>query len=149
MWTRPLLLCLLLISCRERGPTDLSSKVLFTANGSFDAQADSRKREGKGMRSVTWQKTPPLPARAIKVRYDSDARPLAWLMTVQQPSFHVQDLQGETRKVNTFSGPGFLFTMGRLKGVLLVQSDPQEFTLLTHGYAEQHEARYLPAFATR
>lgn len=142
----PLLLCVGLVGCQQRG-NDLTGQVLFTANGTFDPQADLRRREGKGMRSVEWRSKPPLPASAVRVVYDSDARPLAWQMTVERPTFTPTDLRGSgPRPVDTPRGHATLFTQGRLNGVLLVRSGSQEFTLLTRAYAEQHDPAALPAF---
>ena len=142
----PLLLYLPLVSCQQRS-TDLTGNLLFTASGTFDAQADTRRREGKGIRSVEWQSRPPVPASEVRVVYDSDARTLAWHMTLKNPTFNPGNLPGSApRNVSTYRGNGTLFTRGQLKGVLLVQSGPQEYTLLTRAYAQQQDTAYLPAF---
>lgn len=142
----PLLLSFSLVACQQRS-TDLAGQLLFTANGTFDARADTRRREGKGIRSVEWRSDPPVPAAAVRVVYDSDARPLAWKMTLQNPSFTPADLTGSRpRVVNLARGSGTLFTQGQLRGVLLVERNPQEYTLLTRAFAEQQEPAFLPAF---
>lgn len=142
----PLLLWFSLVSCQQR-TADLAGNLLFTASGTFDAQADTRHREGKGIRSVEWRSRPPVPASTVRVVYDSDARTLAWQMTLQHPAFTPEDLKGSApQAVNTYRGRGTLFTQGKLKGVLLVGTGPQEYTLLTRGYAEQQDSAYLTAF---
>lgn len=144
------LLPLPIAACQQRSADDLVSKLLFTANGTFDAQADIRRREGQGLRSVQWLKHPPLAARTVTVRYDSDLRPEAWLMTIQAPGFSTDKLgEGAGTPVNAPATEGTLFHSGRLSGVLLLKTSPQELTLLTRGYAAHHQPNLLPFFSAR
>lgn len=146
-----LLPCLLLgvfslSSCGPRDEADLTGRVLFTANGSLDAQADRRDRIGGGLREVVWESRPPLPARAVTVRYDSTARPLNWAMQITGPEFTAESLAGEgARPVRTPAGEGLRPTGGRLAEVLILKT-PGGLRLLTRGYAAQEEAALLPAF---
>lgn len=137
---------LALVGCGPRAEADLTGRVLFTANGSLDAQADRRERVGGGLREVAWESRPPLPARAVTVRYDSTARPLNWAMQVQGPDFTAESLAGEgARPVRTPGGEGLRPTGGRLADVLILKT-PGGLRLLTRGYAAQEEAALLPAF---
>lgn len=139
------LVAALLLSCQQRAASDLTSQLLFTASGSYDAQADMRTRQGQGVRSVQWRTRPPVPAQEVIARYDSDARSVSWQLTIRQAAFKLGDLKETFLNVLTPAGPGKLFTSGRLKGVL-VYGSAQEWTLLTHPYAEQHAPAYAAAF---
>lgn len=141
------LLLLLLVGCAKPSANDLTRQVLFTASGTFDAQANQRRREGGGVRSVQWTDKPPLPAVMVAVRYDSDQRPHSWLMTVRQPGFKVAALNGEPSVRQVAGARGNLFTSGPLRDILLLDGNPNEWTLLTRGYAQHHLPQYLPAFS--
>ncbi|AAF09668.1 hypothetical protein E5E91_00385 [Deinococcus radiodurans R1 = ATCC 13939 = DSM 20539] len=144
----------LLTACRSpsAGADDLTTRVLFTANGSYDAQADQRgKVPGTaGLRRVEWRTRPPLGAQAVTVEYDGEQRPQGWQMTVQQPPFAPADLAGPNgQAVQTKQGAGTLVRSGPLAGVLLLPGSttpPAQLRLLTRGYAVQHEPELLPAF---
>lgn len=145
----------LLTACRApSGETgDLTTRVLFTANGSYDAQADQRgKVPGTaGLRRVEWRSRPPLAARAVTVEYDGEQRPKGWQMTVQRPEFSAADLAGQqAQAVQTAQGAGTLVRGGPLAGVLLLTGGAAgsgDLRLLTRGYAVQHHPELLPAFA--
>ncbi|WP_034352178.1 hypothetical protein [Deinococcus phoenicis] len=138
-----------LTGCGPRAEPDLTARVLFTASGSYDARADVRERTGGGLRRVVWQSRPPLPAGAVTVRYDGDARTLAWDMRVQAPQFSARSLAGEdARTVQTPAGEGLRPTGGRLAEVLILPT-PEGLRLLTRGYATQQEPALLPAFGGR
>lgn len=140
------LLGLSLTGCGPRGKTDLTAQVLFTASGSYDAQADVRDRLGGGLRRVEWTRRPPLPARAVTVRYDGNNRTLAWDMQVQAPQFSARQLAGEdARPVSTPQGEGLRPGGGRLEDVLILPT-PGGLRLLTRGYATQQEPELLGAF---
>jgi len=142
------LLCSGLSACKERegGETDLTTRVLFTANGSYDTQADTRDRPGGGLRRVQWKTRPPLAARAVTVLYDADARPLDWNMQLDAPTFTAQSLAGEgAQPVQTPDGEGLRPTRGPLRGVLIVKT-PGGLRLLTRAYAAQRAQALLPAF---
>lgn len=142
----PLLLALSVLSaCAKHAPESLVTKVMFTAAGSYDASADARTRQGKGLRQVIWQRQPPLPARRVVLNYDSDARPVSWAMTLEQPGFAAQALAGTSRTVNTPGGAGVLLNSGALKNVLALQQG-QTMQLMTRGYAAQRQPELLPAF---
>lgn len=142
-----LTLCALLGACQKPAAEDLAARVLFTANGSYDKSADARTREGHGVRRVRWDKQPPLPASGVQVDYDSDLRPLAWIMTVRGARFSATDLAaGQGRAVQTAQGPGTVIRGGRLKDVLVLPGQG-ELRLLTRGYVTQLEPALLPAFA--
>ncbi|ANE43810.1 hypothetical protein [Deinococcus puniceus] len=131
------------------GPTqqqDLTATVLFTASGSFDAQADTKDRVGGGIRRVQWTEKPPLDAAEVTVRYDSDARTLAWIMQIEAPKFSAEALAGPGGEtVNTAQGAGTFVASGRLRDVLILPTDTG-LTLMTRGYAAQEEPTLLPAF---
>lgn len=143
-----LALCALLGACQKQpAAEDLAARVLFTANGSYDASADARTREGHGVRRVRWDQRPPLPANSVQVDYDSDLRPLAWVMTVRGAQFSATDLAaGQGRAVQTAQGPGTVILGGRLKDVLVLPG-PGELRLLTRGYVTQLQPALLPAFS--
>lgn len=149
MRPRLLPLLLLLVGCARPSANDLTSQVLFTASGTFDTQADQRRREGAGVRWVQWTSRPPLDAAAVTVRYDSDQRPHSWLMTVQHPGFKITSLKGEYQARQIAGENASLFTSGPLRDILLLSSTPNKWTLLTRGYAQHHLPQYLPAFITR
>lgn len=135
-----------LTGCGPRGKADLTAQVLFTASGSYDAQADARNRLGGGLRRVVWTSRPPLPARAVTVQYDGNNRTLAWDMRVQDPQFSARQLAGEdARRVVTPQGEGLHAAGGRLEDVLIL-STPGGLRLLTRGYAAQEEPELLGAF---
>lgn len=135
----------LLAACGPKAEPDLTARLLFTASGSYDAQADSRDRVGGGLRRVVWNTRPPLPARAVTVRYDSDARPLAWEMTLEGPEFSAADLAGEgARTLQTPQGEALRPAGGRLADVLILKT-PGGLRLLTRGYAAQQDLTLLPA----
>lgn len=148
---------LLLGACHKAAQNDLAAQILFTANGSYDASADQRTREGQGMRRVSWQTKSPLPAQSVTVDYDSDARTLAWAMTVVDPKFTASEVTAstltagqtaqpvQTKSVNTVLGRGTLIQSGRLKEVLFVPV-AGGLRLVTFGYASQHQTELLPAF---
>lgn len=143
-----LTLCALLGACqRKPAAEDLAARVLFTANGSYDKSADTRTREGHGVRRVRWDNHPPLPASSVQVDYDSDLRPLAWVMTVRGAQFSATDLAaGQGHAVQTAQGPGTVIRAGRLKDVLMLPGQG-ELRLLTRGYVTQLQPALLPAFA--
>lgn len=135
-----------LAACGARGDTDLAARVLFTANGSYDAQADVRDRLGGGQRRVVWTTRPPLAARAITVRFDSNVRPLSWDMQLQEPRFSARDLAGPgARTVQTPQGEGLRPRAGQLADVLILPT-PQGLHLLTRGYVNEQAPDLLPAF---
>ncbi|WP_229752911.1 hypothetical protein [Deinococcus aerophilus] len=130
---------------------DLVSRVLFTATGAYDAQADMRERIPGSLRRATWTTRPPLPAREIVVQYDSDARPLAWFLHFTAPQFTAQDLAGEgASTVQTPQGQGWRPAPGtRLADVLILPLPGGDMNVLTRGYVTQAEAALLPAFHPR
>ncbi|WP_339097135.1 hypothetical protein WDJ50_06765 [Deinococcus sp. VB142] len=150
----PLLLAALLASCQrqpESGGGDLTSRVLFTANGSYDAQADQRGKvaDQVGVRRVRWDTRPPLPAQAVTVDYDGEQRTRGWQMTLEQPGFSAAELTGASGKqVTTVEGDATLMVSGPLARVLVLSPTPQSLQLLTRGYAVQHRPQLLPAFDT-
>ena len=149
----PLLFAALLVSCQRQpeggGAGDLTSRVLFTANGSYDAQADQRGKVAAqvGVRRVEWRTRPPLPAQAVTVDYDSEQRTRGWQMTIEQPDFTGTALAGASaRNVTTAQGDATLIVSGPLARVLVLSPTPQSLQLLTRGYAVQHRPQLLPAF---
>lgn len=135
-----------LAGCGPKQQQDLTATVLFTASGSFDAQADTKDRVGGGIRRVQWSKKPPLDAGEVTVRYDSDARTLAWIMEIEQPKFTAEALAGSGGEaVTTPQGAGTFVASGRLRDVLILKTSTG-LTLLTRGYAAQEEPTLLPAF---
>lgn len=138
--------CAALPGCGPKQQQDLTATVLFTASGSFDAQADLKDRIGGGIRRVQWTRKPPLDAAEVTVRYDSDARPLAWIMEVKTPQFTAETLAGSgAEAVDTAQGKGTFVASGRLRDVLILPT-ATGLTLLTRGYAAQEEPTLLPAF---
>lgn len=144
----PLLLAAALLpSCARREALSLTQRVMFTASGSYDASADSRTRLGKGIRRVHWTAKPPLPATEVTVDYESDARPLGWIMTINKPQFDAKTLAGATAKaVQTPQGPAVLVETGELRDILIL-TGPNTMRLLSRGYAAKQAPELLPAFA--
>lgn len=138
-------------ACRKAGPEDLVSTLLFTATGSYDAQADLKERIPGSLRRTTWTSRPPLPARKVVLQYDSDARPLAWFLTLSAPQFTAQALAGEgASQVNTPQGQGWRPARGtRLDDVLILPGQQDSLKLLTRAYVTQNEPALLGAFSTR
>lgn len=140
-----LLVPTVLAACGPKAEPDLTARLLFTASGSYDAQADTRDRVGGGLRRVAWTTQPPLPARAVTVRYDSDARPLAWEMLLDAPEFSAADVAGAGASVlQTPQGEALRPAGGRLADVLILKT-PGGLRLLTRGYAAQQDVALLPA----
>ncbi|WP_309569685.1 hypothetical protein [Deinococcus sp.] len=152
MTARPaslLLAALLLGAChRSSQAGTLEQKIVFTANGSYDAQADRRGKIAGGLRQVVWTTRPPLDAAAMTVTYDGDSRAQAWDLVVQQPKFSAQDAAGlGARTVQTPQGEGLRpATTSGLKDVLILSTPDGGLHLLTRGYAAQREPALLDAF---
>lgn len=141
----PLLVPLTVVTLAACGPKpqadDLTTRVLFTANGSYDAQADERGRVGglgARQRRVTWQSKPPLDAEKVVVQYDGDQRSRSWLLTVDQPRFDPLSLAPGTAALQTSQGEGHLISSGKLAGALLLSGPGQSFRLMSGGYAVQY-----------
>lgn len=130
---------------------DLVSKVLFTAAGSYDAQADLKERIPGALRRTTWTTKPPLPVQKIVLQYDSDARPLAWFLSLSGAQFTAQSLAGEgAAQVNTPQGQGWRPMKGtRLEDVLIVPTGQDSMNILTRAYVTQNEPALLEAFKAR
>ncbi|WP_216325388.1 hypothetical protein [Deinococcus aestuarii] len=144
------LLCGGLSGCRPdtRGGTgeDLTARVLFTVNGTYDAQADRRERTHGGLRRITWTTRPPLPARAVAVRFDGNVRSLSWDLEVEGPGFSARSLAGEgAATVSTPQGEGLRPRGGRLAEVLILRT-PGGLRLVTRGFVIREEPSLLPAF---
>ncbi|MCP2014856.1 hypothetical protein L1280_002008 [Deinococcus sp. HSC-46F16] len=149
----PLVALLTLASCGPRTggeANDLTAQVLFTGNGTYDRQGDRRGvKIAGGLRETVWETAPPLPARRVTVRYDSDARPLAWALEIEAPEFSAADLAGEgARRVRTADGTGGLRPApgGRLAETVILEQPGGDLRVVTRGYAAQAEAGVLPAF---
>lgn len=126
---------------------DLTAKLVFTAAGTYDAQAERRERIGGGQRRVTWERRPPLAAERVVVTYDSDVRPASWDMEIGAPRFTAQAAAGPgARAVSTPDGPGYRpAPTSRLRDVLVLRT-PDGLRLLTRGYAARKEPTLLAAF---
>lgn len=148
-----LLALLTLASCGPRageGADDLTAQVLFTGNGTYDRSADQRGQKiAGGLRETVWETDPPLPARRVTVRYDSNARPLTWALEIGAPAFSAADLAGEgARRVQTPDGTGGLRPApgSRLADTVILERPGGDLRVLTRGYAVQAEAGVLGAF---
>lgn len=149
-----LLPLLLLTACKPGGAArdgaggeDLVARTLFTATGSFDAQADSRERIGGGLRRATWTTRPPLDAQGVVVQYDSDARPLSWMLDIRSPRFTARELAGpDAQAVTTPQGEALHPATGSRLGDTLILTTVQGLRVVTRGYATQEDAALLPAF---
>ncbi len=129
------------------GREDLVARTLFTATGSFDAQADARERIGGGLRRATWTSRPPLDAAGVVVQYDSDARPLSWRLDIRSPQFTAQDLAGpDAQAVTTTQGEALHPVAGSRLADTLILTTTQGLRVVTRGYATQEDAALLPAF---
>lgn len=143
-----------LTGCRKAAQTggseDLVSKVLFTATGSYDAQADLKERI-PGLRRTTWTTKPPLPVQKIVLQYDSNARPLSWFLNLSGAQFTAQSLAGEgAAQVQTPQGQGWRPAKGtRLEDVLIVATGQDSMNVLTRAYVTQNDPALLKAFAAR
>ncbi|CAM3235878.1 Lipoprotein [Deinococcus saxicola] len=154
----PLLLAALalcsLSGCRKAtqtgGSEDLISKVLFTATGAYDAQADLKERI-PGLRRTTWTTKPPLSAQKIVLQYDSNARPLSWFLNLSGAQFTAQSLAGEGAvQLETPQGQGWRPAKGtRLEDVLIIPTGQDSMNVLTRAYATQNEPALLEAFKVR
>ncbi|MVN86727.1 hypothetical protein GO986_08115 [Deinococcus sp. HMF7620] len=141
-----------LSACRPdtAGGRDLVSRTLFTATGAYDAQADQRERIPAGQRRTTWTERPPLDAEQVVVIYDSDARPLSWMLEIRAPRFTAQALAGEgAGRVQTPSGAALRpAATSRLADALILPAKGG-MRVLTRGYVTQNEPALLPAFQRR
>lgn len=145
----PLLLAALLVlgGCRKAPADTLESRLLFTANGSFDAQAERRDRVPGGLRAVEWRAHPPLKAAHITLTYDGDSRAQAWNMQIDAPTFTAQDAAGPgARRVTTPQGEGLRPAASSGLKDVLVLARPGGLRLVTRGYAAQRDPALLPAF---
>ena len=112
------------------------------AAGTFDRQADTLARLPQRTRRVaTFTSRPPVPARAVRVTYDSEFRPASWRMDVQAPTFTLASLSDRPlERLGTWRGaPVYRVLSGPLRGVL-VHEQGGNFVLLTVGYAQRYEA---------
>ncbi|PTA67011.1 hypothetical protein [Deinococcus arcticus] len=129
------------------GGQDLVSRTLFTATGAYDAQADLRERIPVGQRRTTWAERPPLDAAQVVVVYDSDARPLSWMLEIRTPRFSAQDLAGGgAQAVNTPSGGGLRPAPDSRLADTLILPTATGLRILTRGYVTQNEPELLRAF---
>lgn len=137
---------LFLSACQKQESNDLIAKLLYTTRGTYDNQADQRDRIGGGLRQVIWKKKPPLPAKSITVVYDSDARPLAWTMRIEEAAFDLEELGRNQKKVQ----PKFirwLFKDKRLQDVILIQDKNSEvLKFYTQAYVMQEKPELLKWF---
>jgi hypothetical protein len=133
------------------GAEDLVSKVLFTASGSYDAQADLKERISGGLRRTTWTTRPPLPVQKILLEYDSDARPQAWFLKLSGAQFTAQALAGDrAAQVDTPRGQGWRPAKGtRLEDVLILPTGKGSMNILTRSFVTQNEPDLLEAFKAR
>lgn len=150
-WTLPLVAAALLSlsACQKNasGKEDLTTKILFTATGAYDAQADRIEKISSGVRRATWSSKPPLPAQQITAQYDGNARALAWELEISAPKFKVQDIAGQdARAVKTTQGQGWLPSRTSRLNDVLILTTPSGLKLLTRAYATQRESELLPAF---
>lgn len=142
-----LAVCVGLVACQKAQPESLAQRVLFTANGSYDASADERPRLGQGMRRVHWASKPPLAAAQVTVDFESDQRPQAWIMTLTAPRVTASELLGQgAAAVGTPDGTGYVVRSGALRDVLALPGAGQ-LRLISRGYATHHLPELLSAFA--
>lgn len=138
-----------LASCRRdtRADTDLSSRVLFTASGSFDAQADRRERLGGGRRGVSWTTRPPLDAAAVSVQFSGEARGQSWALEITRPGFTARTLAGaQARPVATPLGEGLRPAPPSKLADTLILPTADGLRVLTRGYVTQRQPELLGAF---
>ena len=143
-----LVLAVLLGACqRNPAANTLEQRLVFVANGTYDAQSDRRERVGGGLRTVVWTTRPPLDAAAMTITYDGDSRAQAWDLVITQPKFSAQDAAGTgARPVTTPQGEGLRpAATSTLKDVLVLRT-PDGLHLLTRGYAAQRAPALLAAF---
>lgn len=135
--------------CAKPQPDDLTARVLFTARGTYDAQADTRRKLASGHRQAVWTSRPPLDAGRLTLDYGTESRPVAWSLVLSAPRVTVRTLAeenaGTAREVATPQGRGTRFDRGRLNGVLALPT-PDGFRLVTRAYATQLEPALLPLF---
>ncbi|GAA0503720.1 hypothetical protein [Deinococcus depolymerans] len=147
-------LCAALLSGCRPGPQganaeDLVGRVLFTAAGSFDAQSGQKARIPGGLRRAVWDQEPkmPLDARRVTIQYDSDARPMTWMLDIEAPAFTARDVAGpDARPVPTAQGGALRpAASSRLRDALVI-TRPGGLKILTRSYATQVEPALLGAF---
>lgn len=133
-------------ACQKQGSHDLIAQLLYTARGTYDNQAEQRERIGGGLRQVVWSKKSPLPAQSVTVIYDSDARPLAWTMRVEEAAFDLEEL-GESQEKKQPKTTGWLFKDKRLKDMLLIQNKNSKILdFYTRAYVMQEKPELLKWF---
>lgn len=136
---------------RASGSEDLVARVLFTATGSYDAQADQKERRPGSLRLAVWNERPPLPVRKIVLYYESEVRPRAWFMQLSGAQFTAQALAGQgAERVDTPQGQGWRPAQDtRLKDVLILPLGEGRMNILTRAYVTQREPELLGAFQAR
>ena len=81
------------------------------------------------------------------VQYDSDARPLSWMLDIRSPRFTAQDLAGpDAQTVTTPQGEALHPAAGSRLADTLILTTGQGLRVVTRGYVTQEEATLLPAF---
>lgn len=132
---------------RADGQGDLVGQVLFMATGAFDVQSTQKARVPGGLRRAVWEDRVPLDARRVVIQYDSDARPMTWMLEITQPGFTARDVAGaDARAVRTAQGEGLRpGAASRLRDTLIL-TRTDGLKILTRSYATQVEPEFLGAF---
>ncbi|MFN4250314.1 hypothetical protein [Deinococcus sp.] len=134
-------------NARTDGTGDLIGQVLFMATGAFDVQSTQKARVPGGLRRAVWEDRVPLDARRVVIQYDSDARPMTWMLELTQPGFTARDVAGaDARAVRTAQGEGLRpGAASRLRDTLVL-TRTDGLKILTRSYATQVEPELLGAF---
>lgn len=134
-------------SSRTDGTGDLIGQVLFMATGAFDVQSTQKARVPGGLRRAVWEDRVPLDARRVVIQYDSDARPMTWMLEFTEPGFTARDVAGaDARTVSTSQGTGLRpGPASRLRDTLVL-TRTDGLKILTRSYATQVEPELLGAF---
>lgn len=134
-------------NARTDGTGDLIGQVLFMATGAFDVQSTQKARVPGGLRRAVWEDRVPLDARRVVIQYDSDARPMTWMLELTEPGFTARDVAGaDARAVSTAQGEGLRpGPASRLRDTLVL-TRTDGLKILTRSYATQVEPELLGAF---
>lgn len=134
-------------NARTDGTGDLIGQMLFMATGAFDVQSTQKARVPGGLRRAVWEDRVPLDARRVVIQYDSDARPMTWMLEITRPGFTARDVAGaDARAVRTEQGEGLRpGPASRLRDTLVL-TRTDGLKILTRSYATQVEPELLGAF---
>ena len=126
-------------------PASAAQTLMLAVAGSFDRAADLRQRLPDRLRKLTvWRSAPPLPAREVRVTYDTDQRAQSWRLDVLKgPALKSLAGSGALKALGQAGGHTvYAVTGGPFAGALAL-SGAGGFTLLSRPYVLHYESALL------